>query len=614
MAPQSGEILEIRHILHSRVDSIDSTSSSESIRSFASSSTLHSPRLHLGEEEEDEEKYLELSTGLEEQGHIFTTTQPLTHTYSQPWRQTIITPSALTTLAHQALLSLALPLLPSFLFRSCSRRKLHPTSHLDGLRGIAALIVFLDHFTLNWYYTLRNGYLSTPIDNSTFQLPIIRLIFAGRASVGVFFAISGFVLSYKPLKQIRANDKAGMLDTLASSVFRRGVRLYIPILFGTLLSAYLAQKGYFTPVPARTEILPPILPTMSHQLYHWYRAIQALIMAGLAPDPNRPYAPSYNGHLWTIPVEFFGSMAVFLAVLATAKARSGARMCVLSALAGWTLRCARWDVGLFIGGAVIAELSLTASASPAQFDEEELPTHHTAYSDETYALPLPSPGAPVFSYFSYFSTKLMHLFSQLLSSLSAFATTFSIVLLVLALYLLSYAGESPSPGIYHTIISPYAPTIYSTFYLGPEHFFLSLGSLLLLFTLTIPLSTNSSSLSLLRALQKPFLSPLAQYLGDISYSLYIVHGLVLFTLGTGLQERWTGQVGEEKWINNGFGELVEAVVRLELDEDLYWRAFWLAGIANAVAVFWAADLFWRGVDGRAVRLGKWVEGLFIGRT
>lgn len=611
MASLLEELVEKRHLLHSRLDSINSTSSSESIHSFASSSsTLHSPRLDQDDQRQDEEKALEFSTELERQNHIFTTNQPPVRTQSQSWRQAPFTTTALTTLAHQALLCLVLPLLPSFLFRCTSRRKLHPTSHLDGLRGVAALIVFLDHFTLNWYYTLRNGYLSTPTDNSIFQLPIIRLIFAGRASVGVFFAISGFVLSYKPLKQIRANDKAGVLDTLASSVFRRGVRLYIPILFGTLISAYLAQEGYFTPVPARTELLPPILPTMSHQLYHWYRAMQALIMAGLAPDPNRPYAPSYNGHLWTIPIEFFGSMAVFLAVLATAKVRSGARMCALGGIGAWMLKCARWDVGLFIGGAVIAELSLIVSASAQFGDEGELPTHHTNYNDDVYAVALPSPGAPVLS---YFSTKLFHLFNRLLSALSAFAITFSILLLVLALYLLSYAGESPSPGLYHVIISPYAPKIYSTFYLGPEHFFLSIGSLILLFTLTIPLSSSPSSLSLVRTLQKPFLSPIAQYLGDISYSLYIVHGLVLFTLGTRLQERWTGQVGEEKWVDNGFGELVEAVVRLELDEDLYWRAFWLAGIANAVVVFWAADLFWRGIDGRAVRLGRWVEGLLVVR-
>jgi len=88
--------------------------------------------------------------------------------------------------------------------------------------------------------------------------------------------------------------------------------------------------------------------------------------------------------------------------------------------------------------------------------------------------------------------------------------------------------------------------------------------------------------------------------------------MVLFTLGTGLQERWTGQVGELKWVDNGLGELVEAVVRVQMDEDLYWKAFLLCGFINLLVVLWASDLFWRAIDRRAVRMGRWVQGAVCG--
>ena len=85
--------------------------------------------------------------------------------------------------------------------------------------------------------------------------------------------------------------------------------------------------------------------------------------------------------------------------------------------------------------------------------------------------------------------------------------------------------------------------------------------------------------------------------------------MVLFTLGTHLQERWTGQVGRTEWADNGWGELVETVVRTEVDWVRYGWAFAGAAVVNFLVVGWGADLFWRLVDGRCVAWGRWVEGV-----
>lgn len=93
--------------------------------------------------------------------------------------------------------------------------------------------------------------------------------------------------------------------------------------------------------------------------------------------------------------------------------------------------------------------------------------------------------------------------------------------------------------------------------------------------------------------------------------------MVLFTLGTYLQDRWTGMVGELKWVDNGYGELVEEVVRTEVMEVGSWgyfRAWVVTGCACSVVVFWGSDLFWRGVDRGSVRVGRWVEGVLVGRS
>ena len=70
-------------------------------------------------------------------------------------------------------------------------------------------------------------------------------------------------------------------------------------------------------------------------------------------------------------------------------------------------------------------------------------------------------------------------------------------------------------------------------------------------------------------------------------------------------------MGLTEMVENSEGVLVEEIVREEYDAKIYGRAFVVCALLNTVAVFWAADLFWRAVDGRAVRWGRWVEGFAL---
>ena len=61
--------------------------------------------------------------------------------------------------------------------------------------------------------------------------PFIRNFFGGgHYAVSTFFVISGYVLSTKPLSFIHAGEQAQLADNLASALFRRWLRLYIPLL------------------------------------------------------------------------------------------------------------------------------------------------------------------------------------------------------------------------------------------------------------------------------------------------------------------------------------------------------------------------------------------------
>jgi peptidoglycan/LPS O-acetylase OafA/YrhL len=560
----------------------------QSIRSFASSSTLTPPPLSP-----ISEKGFDISISTLEQHDEYSAHQTTIFTPPprQPlsWRKTPLTPRGLTTL----FLRLASPLFPSFLqshdpSNPPPKRKLHPTSYLDGLRGVAALTVFSSHFTLHWFYALRSGYLSSETDTYILQLPILRLLFAGRAAVAIFFVISGFALSYKPLSLIRQGKIDSARGVLASSVFRRWGRLYIPIIAGTFIAMVLAWKGAYLNTPNRGEVLPSTLPGFWEQFAHWVGELKGFVFLFGRGDRGMVY----NGHLWTIPVEWEGSFVVFCAVLGLSSVREGWRMGALVALGTWAVREGRWEVGCFLGGVVVAEWSLKGE------EEDGLVMH--SYSPEFGGNSFAGhAGSHALVRVAGKSLKALQLLCKPgLKALSLFKGPLNLFLLFVALFLLSYAGESPNPGIYHNFLIPLTPAIWESIWLGREHFWLALGALLLVFVLS-----NSATL------QKPFISRFAQYLGDISYSLYIVHGMVLFTLGTHLQERWTGQVGKMEWVENDAGELVETLVTGTVGSGAYAAAFVACGVINIVVVFCAADAFWRVVDRRCVGWGRRVESV-----
>jgi peptidoglycan/LPS O-acetylase OafA/YrhL len=89
-------------------------------------------------------------------------------------------------------------------------------------------------------------------------------------------------------------------------------------------------------------------------------------------------------------------------------------------------------------------------------------------------------------------------------------------------------------------------------------------------------------------LQKCFTNSLSQYLGKVSFSLYLVHGAVIHTLGYAALELFWRWGGRETYLQRECG-------------------FLLAAVCVVGVVVWLADLFMRLVDVPTVRLARWIE-------
>jgi hypothetical protein len=77
-------------------------------------------------------------------------------------------------------------------------------------------------------------------------LPIIRLILpGGYISVAIFYVVSGYVCSIKPLKLLGAGNVADARASIASSAYRRFFRLAAPALLSTIINWFFHAIGAF---------------------------------------------------------------------------------------------------------------------------------------------------------------------------------------------------------------------------------------------------------------------------------------------------------------------------------------------------------------------------------
>ncbi|KAH0432986.1 hypothetical protein CcaCcLH18_06101 [Colletotrichum camelliae] len=229
---------------------------------------------------------------------------------------------------------------------------------LDGLRGIAALCVVFVHCGLIWFsFDVQLAWTPDPPRRWwLYQLPILRLVVSGLAPVSVFFVVSGYTISHHFLTLVRRGEfeKAG--SAIASSVFRRHTRLFLPpavVGFVTLMMGYFnlfPDKG-LPGVAYPTRVLPHF-DSLWGQLQYYIHAevlttdpIGQPVVRADSEDPE----PLLDPHLWTIPIEFMSSMVVFMFLSAFTRVHNKVRMLFALCLAIYLqLVFVYWGMFLFL--------------------------------------------------------------------------------------------------------------------------------------------------------------------------------------------------------------------------------------------------------------------------
>ncbi|KAJ4359836.1 uncharacterized protein N0V89_000392 [Didymosphaeria variabile] len=378
------------------------------------------------------------------------------------------------------------------------------------------------HESFNLGYASNNG----NNDHWLIQLSIVRLIVNGQVQVATFYVLSGVSLSLKPLRLARSHAFDKFHETMFSSVFRRALRLYLPIFavqtgvfIATLLGLYdhgfALSKNW--PYGGTNEFMHNVFDSKWAQTEDWLRAMWNFA------NPFLPDRPLYDVHLWTIPIEFRNSVILFVTLvgLSKLKARIRISLTVLLWVYCMSLGLIESETALFIAGMAIAEFILIQEECGKQ-------SPLTGISTKRRSMP----------------------------SHVQCACWFAVG--IFGLHLLSwppwYADRTPG---YRTLsrMTPWTQL--------KEYFWQRIGAAVFVFALA------GSAL-----LRFPFQTRLAIYLGKISFPLYIVHGPLNHTLGFWLVEAYFKITGSETFAGYETGVFLafctEAVVVVWL-ADLVMR-------------------------------------------
>ncbi|KAF2152836.1 hypothetical protein K461DRAFT_224599 [Myriangium duriaei CBS 260.36] len=432
--------------------------------------------------------------------------------------------------------------------------KLHRTAYLDGLRGFAALIVTISHHT-GWSHSKDLSQfliLESPWGHNgqyyTICAPLIRNLFSGgHLAVAIFFTISGYVLSSKALALMHTGDMDKLARNLSSALFRRWVRLYYPVIVTTFI---FMTSWHVLSIRSSNTIQPEPEKTYIAEVQRWYRDTKVF---SFVFDPQKPWNP-YNDHTWSIPVEFRGSIAIFTSLLAFSSFTRQKRLLCETVLIFYFLIIVNgWASGCFCIGLLICDLDLLAT-------RDDLPEFLSRHRPKGKS-----------------------------------GTLFYSIILLIGLYvggvptLNDVAELRQAAGWYYlSFLKPRAFAEYARFY-----------------------RTWGAGFIMVATVQLPWLrtffeTRICQFLGKVSFSLYLVHGPILWTLGdrfyaaTGRPSLGTAEYVAD-WVN--LYQLPEyGLYGLEVNAVIPFTLL----LVITLGVAWVAT---KTIDEPAVKLGRWLFNL-----
>lgn len=457
------------------------------------------------------------------------------------------------------------------------------TTWLDGLRGIAATIVAFDHFFMgDIWYPFRSFWSDPPEENRRLiQLPPIRILFSAHAMVTLFMVISGYAISINLIKAREQQQHSHPISRgpvffsrLSSAVLRRIFRIYLPVLVISIISQFLFFFNLYnwTFDDGVLRGIQPLTSPFAHIKWLIIYMMDSMNMIAFE------YNGGFNGQLWTMPVEYRGSCVIYLFVIGLANWKRKFRLWILPLLAVYFLWYGIWDIFGFIWGLWLAESEVGVATLEYRSDLEHDIIENGGddnFQEDEKILPLLWVKGK--SHWRRFATpRRMRLLSNIVT----------IFAFIMGYHLLCLGDDGHlTPGyqwLEHLNSSKWKENwqVY-------HWCWKSVGAALLVY------AVNNSPI-----LQRPLTTRFVQYLGKISFSLYLVHQAIYHLWRDPLRNWVYLIINGSPYPGN-----------VEANPVSFYLTWWISGMIIAPIVAIAAHYYTIYVDHKCVVLTKRIEKL-----
>ena len=180
-------------------------------------------------------------------------------------------------------------------------------AYLEGLRGIAALIVVLHHLVLLFYPVLNYGEENNTLSKHISISPL-NIFYNGDFAVCLFFVLSGYVLSYK---YVFSNNPKILIGYAIKRYFRLMPLIAASVIFVfVVVKLNLFNRASLTSIRGSDDWL--------NDLFKCDTSVVTLIkdvFYGVLFFGNNQYNPV----VWSMKIEFIGSVLLFVFLLANHK-------------------------------------------------------------------------------------------------------------------------------------------------------------------------------------------------------------------------------------------------------------------------------------------------------
>lgn len=427
------------------------------------------------------------------------------------------------------------------------------TTWLDGLRGIAAAIVATDHYFMGGVLDVAfRSYWAEPPDENRrlIQLPPIRLLFAAHAMVPLFLVISGYAISIGLLRLRGTGSADEFLRRLSSAATRRLLRIYLPVFCITAISQLLFFCNLYQ-WDFGDEVVwgrRPWTAPWFHVTFVFRYMLDNMNILSFQGNGG------LNGQLWTMALEFRGSCIVYLVIAGLAFWRPLPRCLALGVLMAYWFYFGQWDTFAFLAGLYLAELQVLSDLGTTDGEPKLLGYIRSRLGTKERAI-----------------------------SFTAIRTWFCFVFGIW-LVCLSDDGFLP-PG--YQFLTLFESSRWENDWAIVSKAWKTSGSALVVY-----------AISRSAHLQRPLNSAPVQYLGKISFSLYLVHQSVYHLVRDPIRDALWYIVTFQPY--PGTAEASSHTVPFAFS--------WLGGFVVLTAInLYAAHLYTRFIDERCVLFAKKFE-------